>query len=334
MILSRKFPDWRSRWACILSIEKMAQECNALETYLHTLTFADPEPSEKEASKRFHSFAVHYLNRYGKKVVWAMQRGTRTGRLHYHLVSCDRWDAKEMWEVIARYGFGRYDVRPPKPVCKAAYVARYVSKATNGLASNVKSWGVIGFKRVKKMEVIRGNICLPRVTECPLWLLRHMPRLKLDESFARRKKFIESRFSEVLDVKSNMQNEVKSHQSAEVVKMVQDGSFSLVVGEYRGFNLKAGKKADRLSGVERGWTTVEHIVIAGTNRVVVSEFVGGDATKESIKPAAEIGELVTVQCTKAEWLANKNELQVKGYIRALVGLPLPITGGAAAPVKK
>jgi len=222
-----------------------------------------------------------------------------------------------MWEYLPRYGFGRYDVQKPKPVERAMYIARYVSKLQNGLASRVRSWGTVGFVRVTSRNVLRGSLCLTRVTEVPAWLVSQLRRVELDESFPRRKEFIENRFCETLDIETKMQNAIPASANSEIASEASDGSYSIVVGEYRGFKLRDSKKKDRLSGVERSTTTIEHVVIAGTNRVVVSEFLAGGSDGKSVSPAAEIGAQVLVKCAKAEWFPMKNEPQARGFIKPL-----------------
>ena len=128
--------------------------------YLSTLTFADPEPSYSEGRRRQNSFRT-WLERNGKWAVCAPEYGEETGRLHFHLAHVDRWDAAEMWRVLPRYGFGRYDVRKrpawrvppsaghPGELHPAAwYLAKYVGKRV-GWPEELKGcrqWSVIGEK--------------------------------------------------------------------------------------------------------------------------------------------------------------------------------------------
>ena len=190
-----------SKRACQLSVEKLAKETNATESYLHTLTFADPEPSQKEAQRRFKSFRDGWALRRGKKFVWSVQRGGRTHRIHFHLVTTQRWDAAEMWDIFPRYGFGRYNVQPPKPVQFAAYVAKYVARS-NGLDSNSRKWGVCGFKSCRVKDVVHDEIVLTRRDELPGWVISMLWRLSLnDPKYARRKAWLIRRFSQDLNDK-------------------------------------------------------------------------------------------------------------------------------------
>lgn len=129
--------------------------------YLSTLTFADPEPGYQEARERLRSFRTGYLDRTGKFGVCAPEYGEETGRLHFHLAHTVRWDAKELWAVLPKYGFGRYDVRPrpawrvrpgpgrPGIIHPAAwYLAKYVGKRHHWPEElrGCRQWSVFGEK--------------------------------------------------------------------------------------------------------------------------------------------------------------------------------------------
>ena len=190
------FQNRLSRMACELSILKMCREVGALLCYLHTLTFADPEPSPVEAARRFRNFYAGWLWRRKKKAVWALQLGGRTRRIHYHLVTPDRYDAAEMWDVLSEYGFGRYDVRPPQPVERAFYVARYVARP-GVVGPGVRTWGAVGFEKVKKKNVQTGSIEVRRVHDLPAWVVSQIRRLSLgDPNFTRIKSYIERQWNE------------------------------------------------------------------------------------------------------------------------------------------
>jgi len=313
-----------SKRACQLSVRKLALVTGATESYLHTFTFADPEPSQREAQKRFRSFRTGWAARHGKKFVWSIQRGSRTNRIHFHLVTTDRWDAKEMWAVLPRYGFGRYDVQKPKPIEFADYIARYVARG-HGLEPKSRTWGCVGFKGVRCVDVDKDEILIESVVELPQWLIRQLRRISLnDEKFARRKSFVLKRWSVPLVLK--MANALKKHQETEVVAEAQIGTYPVLVGEYRGFTLRATKTVDKLSKVEISRVIVEHTVLAGTETIRLSEFLPPGSDGAAVKPAAEAGEMVVVRV--GEWRRNPqtNQVQLRGFIKPLSSLPLTPAG--------
>jgi hypothetical protein len=119
-----------------------------------TLTFADDVQDAQEASRRFNSFATHWLRRHAEGYIGSRER-QKNGRWHYHLVVI--WKVKiregfdfaavrrgdyrsacpalrQLWaelrEVCPRYGFGRHQLEPvAKPEAAGAYVAKYLAKS-------------------------------------------------------------------------------------------------------------------------------------------------------------------------------------------------------------
>jgi len=224
-----------------------------------------------------------------------------------------------MWQVLPKYGFGRYDVQPPKAVEFADYVARYVAGRYSGLAPNSRKWGVVGFKGTRTADVRSDTIELTRVTELPYWQLSQVLRISLlDDKFARRKNFMEKKFSEPLVL--TMANALKKHQEAEVVVEASMGSYPIVVGEYRGFTVRGHKSVDTLSKVEIARCIVEHTVLAGSETLRISEFLPPGADGSSVKPAAEVGEMVVLRV--GEWKKGIKGPQVRGFIKPLTALPL------------
>lgn len=141
-----------SRAACLLTIKAIflpSWDLAPESCYLHTLTFADPEPDYREARRRWASF-THWLNRSGFYGVAVPQFGTQTRRLHFHLVTCKRPESREWWDVLGRYGFGRYDVRE-RPVAVASYAARYVARRDYWPSElrGMRSWSVFGQKHFR-----------------------------------------------------------------------------------------------------------------------------------------------------------------------------------------
>ncbi|CAK0752164.1 hypothetical protein CCP3SC15_1820007 [Gammaproteobacteria bacterium] len=137
--------------------------------YLHTLTFADPEPSYQVARKRWHRFLRKYLVPKGYFGVCVPQWGETTGRLHFHLVSSERWDAKYVYDSGVKCGFGRYDVRQ-RPASVSAYAARYVGRR-DGRPSEAKGyrlWSVFGKQhfRTRVSKAIHCGVETKSSTRC------------------------------------------------------------------------------------------------------------------------------------------------------------------------
>lgn len=155
--------------------------------FLHTLTFADPEPSHEEAKHRLHVLRKWML-RKGLKAVWAVERGSEKGRIHFHLVSAVEFGPLFYVELSKR-GFGRYDVRK-RPFSRCMYLAKYLWKTRGGsiehepvrfrLPKGTRRWGVIGIAPCKpsvvKIRIVQKELAsvapepqpyrIPEVWEC------------------------------------------------------------------------------------------------------------------------------------------------------------------------
>jgi len=315
----------RSRDACVLSCLKLAAIAGATESYLHTFTFAEPEPSQREAVRRWKSIRTR-LVQLGRRGVWALQRGALRKRLHFHVITVERWEWAEMWEMLPKYGFGRYNCQPPRAIQFAAYVARYVGNSP-GLEPGSRTWGVFGFKGVSSANVVRDEIVIDSVAELPRWFVSQLWRVSLrDSKFARRKSYSVKMFHRPLLLTKQM-NEIKPHMHAEILKDAQAGLYAICVGEYRGFSVVAGKKMDKISEVEKSTVRVEHTVLCGSEQVRFTEFLSSGADAAAIKPAAESGEMVL--CRVTEWRRNQmtGAISARGHIKPL--LPLALTPAPA-----
>jgi len=314
----------KSRDACLLSIKKLLELENSHESYLHTLTFPDPEPSLPEASRRFNNF-FHGTGagaRMGLRFVWCVQRGARTRRLHYHLVSGRRVDAASMWESLRKYGFGRYDVQPPQPAYKSAYIARYIGRAGH-LEAGARSWGAVGFAKVRQADVESETNELTIVAPVPPFVLSAWFRIRIGETnSASCRNFIIKRWGGTIqtDHKTMRSDQLNETQKIELLRECCQGGYPVTVGEYRGFTIVTREKRDKLSGVTYPTHTVEHVILAGVETLKVSEFLQGAADAQSVKAAAEIGEIVVLRV--ASWSKNSFGLSIRGHIKPLTSLPL------------
>lgn len=143
-------------------IEKEAQSVDHVGFL--TLTFPDSVTSNKEASRRFHSFRTHYLSKHEAFGNWVNQkerqknRGKKegnSGAWHYHLIvtlngdirSGVNWEElakgnyrsanpflrslwKDLRENLEKYGFGRSELLPIRTNAEmmARYIGKYISK--------------------------------------------------------------------------------------------------------------------------------------------------------------------------------------------------------------
>lgn len=282
--------------------------------YLSTLTFADPEPPYSEARKRLNSFFV-WCERTGKFGVCAPEFGEQTGRLHFHLVHTSRWDAKEMWEVLPRYGFGRYDVRarpawrvPPRVghpgiIHPAAwYLAKYVGKRTHWPLElkGARQWSVFGAKlfphpvcRVRDARITTKLLTVVRESPIPF------------HSFVR---WVFSGYNLSLRQTTRadayagdpvIMREITAEQSKKLLQLLGTGDI-VGLGEYRFCGVE-DKTMDQWKDGKRTGNKEQRVIVTHKVDFGVScerrEFddllpVGSDA--KTVTPPAKSGDLVAV----------------------------------------
>jgi len=310
----------RNRLALLLTLRRMGDLGEGL-LYLHTLTFPPPEPSCEEALSRWHSLAVNFLRKSGKRCARVIERGAERGRVHLHLVSWERWDAAEMHRVLPKYGFGGYNVREI-PASRASYVAKYLGKDTQWrLPRGTRLWACVGWKGVRVSDVrikrtstpVGGSFCAQRPFTLLQWVIGGKPlppiRLRLTEGSEETKML-----------------ELKSHQVDEVMGFQCRGSIG-VVAEYRGTSARVWDgTAWNQPTVKVHRVYADHNVEAGGKAVLVTELLPEGAEVSSVKPPANRGELVYVEVTGLE--VRKGQVICRGSLRPLSVLPLK--GGGRA----
>jgi len=326
----------KSKAACLLTIKKLCELENANETYLHTLTFPEPEPDVREAARRFHNFfsGTGAGRSLVVRAVWALQRGDRTRRLHFHLVTTRRVDAAAMWRALPKYGFGIYHVSDPEPSHRAAYVARYVGRPGH-LETGTRSWGAIGFPKVLQGNVEGVTRTLTRVTPPPRWVLHAWFRAKLNQdNYAKRVAFIQKHWDEIIvekDMSNTFGKKLNETQLAELAQDAQSGTYAVFVGEYRGFTITTRENKDKLSGVMVESNTVQHVVMVGTETLKVNEYLPPGASPDNVKVPAQQGETVIVRVSS--WQKNQFGTSIRGFIKPLTQLGLIPAGAPVAPKK-
>jgi len=314
--------DNRSRYACILTIQQLFVESLWNQNpacYLHTLTFANPEPEVSEAMRRLNSFG-NWLRKTGKVAVRVIERGGESGRVHYHLVSSQKWSSKEMWSVLPKYGFGRYDVRC-RPIERAYYAAKYVGKKNHRfpLPYGTRSWGVIGMKGVtrKSVEISKKELALvansPQLVDVLTW---KATEITSEITLRLRTNDLPPGECEIIKML-----ELKKHQQADVCIRLQRGDFG-GVGEYRGCVVRTLEVADKQNPsnkVKR--VVVEHNVEHGGMPCTVQEWLPPGSTPEAVKAPASKGDVVFVTISRFDSKFGSNRT-CSGSIFALNTLPL------------
>jgi len=312
-----------SRAACQLTIMRIMapdlwnQAPLAGSCYLHTLTFPNPEPSEVEAMKRFNAFTM-WARRTGKVFVRVVERGDATGRLHFHLVSSQRWSAREMSKALPRWGFGRYDVRE-RPIERAFYAAKYVGKRgkVHKLKQGTRTWGACGITptRARDVEVTKKELvlCGPTIsgiTDGVVWVVEgveHVVPFRFD--------------SPSYPLGQYRKMELKKHQTADVLGRLAKGAVG-AVGEYRSCTVRSMQVRDKQNPAAKiDRHIVEHNVEVGDAPLLVQEWLPPGADVHQVKPAANKGDAVFVNLTR---LDSKFGSQMVGTGVCIPLLALPI----------
>lgn len=330
-----------SRWACRLTIRAMlmprrvpwdAPDC----LYLHTLTFKDPEPSYKEGRARWNSFATNFLN--GPDSEWfgvcVPQWGEITKRLHFHLVTTIRPDAKEWWAAVDAYGFGRYDVRkrpswrikpcigmPSGKIHEAAwYAARYVARRDYWPEElrGGRSWSVFGRKRFPHPPCAVRDV---RITGKSLTVIPESPkpfggymewRFAGDSRAFRFALRPDSRPGDIVQMR-----EITPEQQKKVNTLMASGAI-VGIGEYRFCGIEVKEMAQYVGGVKSNnkerRVVVTHKVDFGATceRREFDELLPVGADEKTFAPPAKSGETVAVSI--AGMTAYKGGTNWKGEV--------------------
>jgi len=308
-----------SRWACRLTILHLFQPRDApwdapRWLFLHTLTFKDPEPDYREARRRWSNLRKEFQRsaRYG---VCVPEFGERTKRLHFHLVTSQRWDAREMWDICDRYGFGRYHVRR-RPAWRktpasgyagqihesAYYAAKYVGKRRHWPVElkGSRQWSVFGEKyfpippcQVRDVRITRKVLtviqesCDEQLYGWSVWswgpLITDSLRVKLRP--------------DALSDSPTKMRELTKEQQAKVASLVAAGDI-VGVGEYRVGTVET-KKMESYTGGRPTGVKVDRVIVthkidfgAAYERREFDELMPAGTLAESVTFPAKSGDLV------------------------------------------
>jgi len=269
-------------------------ELTPVTCFLHTFTFSGDEPDVKEAARRLHSFTLSkYYKAHPIPFVWVLQRGDEGGRLHFHLVTAEKWEESRFRKAIKKNGFGRYNVRE-RPVYRAFYAARYVGRWCRfPLPKGTRSWGAVRCDKVKQANVVKKETVLTLVAPEPHpifdLLVWTCPEYNL-EVVSRNREF---RPGYAVALKMN---ELKPAATKVLLaEMLKGGSH--VIGEYRMSDVRALEYADKKNPgapkIRR--VIVSHTVECGNEAVTVKEWLPTGADEKAVKAPAARGDVVLVR---------------------------------------
>jgi len=264
--------------------------------FLWTWTFADelPRQSALEAMKRWMPHAV-WLRRSGKKLLRALERGSKGGAYHFHAITHQRWDINEIRKHAESCGFGRINVTVI-PRDRVGYVAKYLGKPGRfPIPKGVRLWACIGYQGVKRNDVRCRvtQLTIPVIDAYPFFV--SVKRWTLDgvtiaEKILRPDWTGRKTEIQVMNItKENIQH---------IATLVAGGSI-LAVAEYRTCSARKLEFAEEKKGVATGKQVtrkiVEHGVELGNEQVTVSEWLPDDADISAVKAPAAKGEPVLVE---------------------------------------
>jgi len=308
-----------SRWACRLTVLALIQPRVVpwdapWWIYLHTLTFKDPEPGYAEARQRWRSLQEQ-LSRENKFGVCVPEFGKKTGRLHFHLVSTEWWDAKDMWRITEAYGFGRYNVRrrpcwrkPPNStyagkIHEAAwYLAKYVGKRHSWPEElkGCRQWSVFGAKHFPSPPVGVRDV---RITEKTCYVIKESPRPFRDFTVwhwvLHNLSYWKANRPDAVDRDSYNMREITIDQQKVVTKLISQGDV-VGVGEYRVGVIEIKQmesyKNGRPTGIKVDRAIVTHRIDFGAacERREFDELLPEGTDVKTVAFPAKSGELVAV----------------------------------------
>lgn len=317
--------DWRSYYACVLSIKWLFRDVEARElwdapspeaAYLWTFTFPDAETraDPRLALKRWASFS-RWLNKTGKLCVRTLEVGEK-GAWHFHAVTPQRWDTKEVWAVAGGYGIGRVDARA-RPLGAAFYVAKYAGKM-GGKARGprgLRQWACVGFKGVRKNTLSRAEHVRHVVAEegRPKIFDRLTWKVGDTVAFTRRYRLPHDGPDETHEM------ELKPAQVKEVVSKLTGGAVC-AVGEFRGSSVKSISYEDKSKpGTKIERVIVEYSVELGGVAASIQDWQKPGVKEADVKPSViSRGDPCLVVLESVAWF--KGAKKYSGVCRSLPAL--------------
>jgi len=280
-------------------------------SYLHTWTFADPEPSYREGRRRFNSFLTNEMRPSGYFGVLVPQYGDETNRLHFHAVTVQRIDAKWMWSVLPRYGIGRYDVRK-RPAWRVRgqqihpatwYAARYVSRRDKWPEElkGMRQWSVFGAKhfpwpgvcRVRDVRITKSHLTVMPESHKPIYSFVQW-RFTGDNSTYRRTVRADATEQDRTDMR-----EITPLQQKKVNELLALGDI-VGLGEYRHCGVET-KEMDQWKNGQRTGNKETRVIVthkvdfgAACERREFDDMLPPGTAAAAVTPPAKSGDLVAV----------------------------------------
>jgi len=223
-----------------------------------------------------------------RQFVHSFEMAPDSGYWHFHAVTPERWDVNEIRAVSNEHGFGRIHVKEI-PVSEVKYLAKYVAKPNAQMPRGARKWACHGFKGIRAADVVVTNKVafdtLPDTHAVGLWdgwewrcpdnqTITVLTRADADPFFPRLK---------VMDL--------KPFAVKEILAAIAQGKV-VAVGEYRGFQVRTQKVANKTTYQFEERAIVEHTVEFGASSVKISEWLPTGADAKSVKAPANKGELV------------------------------------------
>jgi len=301
---------WKRRLACVWSVELLfpgladawliEKRPDLPHEYqskgrLWTFTFPD-EKGQKDcvyAMKCWRGFVDGYMKHRKLRCVRALERGTKSGHYHFHAVTDQFWNAKEVWAYAKKYGFGRVDVIEVDRD-RLRYLAKYIAKPRPHwkIPRGVRLWSCVGFRGVKTNRIRfseRTLTVMPNVMEYPY---RKSVSWFLDGQLVSRRVITADPIpdAEYRDIEMNITKENIMH-----IGQLLAGCKILAVGEYRTMTARELNFTDKETQQKKTRKLIEHGIEVGDQQLNVTEWLPDDATLSAVKRPCEKGEPVVVE---------------------------------------
>lgn len=238
---------------------------------------------------------ARWLRDSGKKLLRALERGSKGGAYHIHAITHQRWDVDEIRRHATSCGFGRINVKVI-PREKISYVAKYLGKPGRfPIPKGVRLWACIGYQGVNVNDVR----C--RVTNLTVHVIDLHPRLIFVKRWLLDGEIISQRFVRPdWDGDDNgVQNMNVTKENIQHIAQLVAGGAILAMGEYRTCAARKLEFDEVKKGVPTGKRVsrkmVEHGVELGNEQMTVSEWLPDDADLDAVKPPAAKGEPVLIE---------------------------------------
>lgn len=293
-----------SAWACRYSIRWMFRDVGqrTLEdpktpamAYLWTFTFPEEEVrlNPLACAARWRTFMND--RRMRKRMFVHVLEPSKRGYWHFHVVTPERWEVDELRLVSEVHGFGRIHVKRV-PVSKVDYVAKYLQKDIPGDV-RIRRWACHGFvgTKVRSIRITTDSTSRDSSSDQRPAYTRLI--IQYGDSFSKVLRLRLTENGKELDQRMK----ITDTQMKELVKMATNNQPPLV-GEYRGFEVRAIKIAD---DENPNHITVKHVVeygvefptVTGVKAVKCSMWLPTGADAATVKAPATKGEFVVVELT-------------------------------------